>query len=378
MEIVPDVWEIEGYISTQFFIKPASSNIFIFKDGEDVLLLDTGLYPYYRKLILEILERYRQEGAKNLTLLNSQGHFDHVGNNDIILESGYKSVKFLLPEVELGTIDLLNHFIGDFEDLEKFYNPYSMLPFIIKSVSKISRKSARAMIKKMSEKLFDGIDTLVNKAEILTTESRIKKKIGNIEFNGWEIGRFFAIHDGAHSPGHISLYDPKNKLLMSGDATIEINPPFFNSRLIKCINTMENFRKIAEQGQIDIAVDSHHSSRHFQKIFKKFKINPLHPIQKADLARGKEECVDFFMMFENYYRGLKSEILAILSNLKEASIPEIIKELKKSKREEVKMKVGMKFPKFPSRLDVLIAVIFDELKIPRENKGKKVIFKFNE
>ncbi len=374
MEIAPDVWEIEGYISTQFFIKPASSNIFIFKDNDDVLLLDTGLYPYYRKIIIDVLSKFKSQGAKNLTLLVSQGHFDHVANNDVILEAGYDNVRFLLPKIELGTIDLFNHFTGDFEELENYYNPYSMLPLPVKMASKISIKFARSLIVRMTKKLFNGIETLVDKAELLSMDSRVTKKIGEVEFMGWDVGRFFAIHDGAHSPGHISLYDPKNKLLMTGDSTIEINPPFFNSRLVKCIELMEKFRKIAEQGYVNIAIDSHHSSTYFRKIFDKFNIDPLHPIQIADLAHGKDECVAYFTMFENYYRDLKDEILAALSNLKEATIPELVKEFKKSDNEAVKMKIAMKFPNFPSRLDVLIAVVLDELKVPYRRKGKKVIF----
>jgi glyoxylase-like metal-dependent hydrolase (beta-lactamase superfamily II) len=377
MEIATDVWEIEGYISTQFFIKPGSSNIFIFRDNDDVLLLDTGLYPFYRKIILDILEKYRKQGAKNLTLLISQGHFDHIANNDIILESNYNNIRFLLPEIELDTIDLLNHFTGDFKELEKYYNPYSMLPFIVKLATKISVKFGRSLVKKMSQKLFQGINTLVDKAELLREENKVKKNIGDIEFTGWEIGRFFAIHDGAHSPGHISLYDSKNKLLMTGDATIEINPPFFNSRLIKCIEIMKKFRQIAEQGHVQIAIDSHHSSRHFQKIFEKFNVEPLDSIQLKDYAHGREQCIAFFSMFENYYKELKDEVLSALSKLKEATIPEILKEFKKSDNKAVKMKIAMKFPKFPSRLDVLIAVILDELKITWRREGKKVIFKSN-
>ena len=51
-----------------------------------------------------------------------------------------------------------------------------------------------------------------------------------------------------------------------------------------------------------------------------------------------------------------------------------MKEFKKSDSEAVKMELAMKFPKFPSRLDVLIAVVLDELKVPYRRKGKKIVF----
>lgn len=77
----------------------------------------------------------------------------------------------------------------------------------------------------------------------------------------------------------------------------------------------------------------------------------------------------FFSLFQNYYKELKEEILSALSKLKEATIPEILKEFKKLDNKAVKMKIAMKFPKFPSRLDVLIAVLLDELKITWRREG---------
>ena len=89
MEIAPDIWMIEGYLSTNFFFKPPSCNCFILRDGDLVLLIDTGAYCHYRDKMLTILERYRRDGAKRLVLMLTQGHFDHVGNNDVIREAGY-------------------------------------------------------------------------------------------------------------------------------------------------------------------------------------------------------------------------------------------------------------------------------------------------
>jgi hypothetical protein len=51
-----------------------------------------------------------------------------------------------------------------------------------------------------------------------------------------------------------------------------------------------------------------------------------------------------------------------------------MKKFKKSDNKAVKMKIAMKFPKFPSRLDVLIAVVMDELKIPWKTDGNRVVF----
>ncbi len=41
-EILPNVWMIGGYISSNFFMKPPSSNIYILLDEGVIYLIDTG------------------------------------------------------------------------------------------------------------------------------------------------------------------------------------------------------------------------------------------------------------------------------------------------------------------------------------------------
>ena len=96
------------------------------------------------------------------------------------------------------------------------------------------------------------------------------------------------------------------------------------------------------------------------------------------MAKGKAECVAFLKMFEDYYISLKDEVLSALSKLKKASIPDIMKEVKKSDHQAVKLKVALKLPKFPSRLDILVAVVLRDLKIPWVKQAKRVLFISNE
>jgi len=378
MEIAPDIWEIEGYFSTSFFLRPPSCNIFVLRDKDLVLLVDTGTYPYYRRRIVELLRKFKREGARRLILMVTQGHFDHVANNDVIAEAGYDDVRFLLPEAEMGTINMWDHWYGEFLELEKYYDPYSMLPFaytgIVNIASRISKKLARFLLKNSIKILFRGINTMADRAEILPMKSRAYRKYGDVEFYGWDVGRFFAIHDGSHSPGHLSFYDPKYKLLLTGDATVEINPPFFNSSLDKCIEAAGKFRRFAEQGYVQLATDSHRSSLWVKKLVEYSHREPLHPLQMVDVARGKEECIAFYRMFENYYITLKEEVLHALSELGEATVPELVEAFKKSKKPEAQLKTALVFPKVPSRLDVLVAVVLKESHAPRRLKGNDIVF----
>ncbi len=379
MEIARDVWMVEGYISSNFLKNPPSCNCFVMRDGDMVLLIDTGTYAFYRDPILDILKRYRREGAKRLVLMLTQGHFDHVANNDLVLEAGYDDVRFLLPEVELTTIDLYNHWNNDMADMLTYYNPFRMLPMegptvIVNLASRVSTRLAQAIFRMNSRILFRGIRNLADRAEMLTPKSLVWKTFGDVELAGWEVGRFFAVHDGTHSPGHCSFYDPENRLMLTGDATLEINPPFFNGSMEACIDYMGRFKRLAEQGMIELATDAHRSSIWTRRLQEEAQYDPLHPLQTKDMMQGKDECAEFYGFFEDYYNAMKSLTLGILSRLGEATIPRIVEEFRASKDRYARFKTAIAFPKLPSRTDVMVANILKETKAPRRVEGENIIF----
>jgi glyoxylase-like metal-dependent hydrolase (beta-lactamase superfamily II) len=379
MQITPDIWMIEGYISTNFFFKPPSCNCFILRDKDMVLLVDTGTYPFYREPILEILRMHRRDGAKRLVLMLTQGHFDHVANNDVILEAGYTDVRFLLPEVELSTIDMYHHWTGEYIELMEYYDPYRQMPIafpttVVNLASRVSTRLAQAIFSQSCKTLFKGINTMVDQAEILPSDSREKRIFGDVEVMGWEVGRFFAVHDATHSPGHLSFYDPQDKVFLTGDATLEINPAFFNSSVDRCIEAMAAYVKLAEQGYVEIATDAHRSSIWSQRLAEEMCYDALDRIQMVDLAMGREECVAFYQFFLDYYAALKDVVLGSLSRLGEATVPELVEEFGGSDNPYARFKTRLVFPRIPSRLDFLIANVLKEAEAPRRREGDRIVF----
>jgi len=382
MEITPDITMIEGYISDDFFFKPPSSNCFVLRDGEMVMLVDTGTYPFYRDAILEVLRKHRRDGAKRLVLMLTQGHFDHVANNDVILEAGYDDVRFLLPEVELPIIDLYHHWTGDFKAMMEYYDPYREFPLAfptaaVRIAGRVSTKVAQAMISSSCKRLFRGINTLADSAEILGMEGRIEWKFGDVTLRGWEVGRFLAIHDATHSPGHLSFYDPEDKVLLTGDATLEINPAFFDSSLETCLRAMGDFKRFAAQGYVELATDAHRSSIWMGELMNTFDRQPVHPIEVVDVARGREECMTMLGFFEDYYAALKREVLDALARLGEATVPEMVEEFQGSSDPCARLKTALVFPRIPSRVDVLVANVMKEAGLPRRMEGDRILFRLS-
>jgi glyoxylase-like metal-dependent hydrolase (beta-lactamase superfamily II) len=383
MEIAPDIWMIEGYLSMNFFLKPPSSNCFIMRDKDMVLLIDTGTYPHYREKILKILDRFRKDGAKKLVLMLTQGHFDHVANNDVILEAGYREVEFLLPEAEVTTLDLFSHWTGEYRELREYYDTFrEMMPLafptgVVRIINSFSQDLADKMMASHLRKLFGGINTMAHTARILPDSSRVKRRFGDVEFLGWEVGRFFAVHDATHSPGHLSFYDPEHKVFLTGDATLEINPPFLNSSLNNCIAVMKQYKRFAEQGFINLATDAHRSKIWSSMLIDKTGEAPMSPLQLQDTFEGGATCAAYFSLWESYYQGMKDEVLGILKQRGEATVHQIIKDFKASKNPYARFKTLMKFPQLPSRMDVMIANVLREGKIPKRKEGSKIIFSNN-
>jgi glyoxylase-like metal-dependent hydrolase (beta-lactamase superfamily II) len=397
-EIAPDVWMVEGVVGFSFFLSPPSSNVFILRDGDMVFMLDSGLQPFYRQRILDVLRQFKAKGAKTLVLMDSQGHWDHSLNNDVVLEAGYDQVRFLLPEPEVPVIESLTHWLGDFRAMEYYSDPYGKWIPLIAEIENFARTFPayeepqyqdvwRSILALKDEKtpaafrmalrfLFErvigpGKRSLSECAEILSLDSREFRRYGDSEFYGWQVGRFFIIHDGSHSPGHVCLYDPQNRLLLTGDVTVEINPPFFDCSFDKCVSTNRAFRRMAEQGYVALASDAHRSKEWFPKLIEGLGVDPLTPLQLTDCMRGQEECIGFFGAFEKFFAEMRDEVLAAHERIGEATIEEIVQEFFKSETKSVKFKKAFIFP---SRPELLVMTVLREHGFKRRVDGDRILF----
>ena len=378
-EIAPGVWMLEGFLSNDFMGSPPSCNVYFLRDGETLLILDTGHGNSSREDILEFIKKMEKEGIQRLILMVTQGHFDHSGNNDLLMETGL-DWEFRLPEPEFPVIDVFNDFLNDLGNLEKYENIYrTMFPLkgktaVIRIVGMFAPGLAKIILRKVFRRQFSKCHPLAEKACPLKLKERMTMEVGSVTLTGWKVGRFFIIHDGAHSPGHICLYDPDNRLLLCGDVTIEVNPAFLYSSINKLIETTERFNTMAEEGFIKIVGDSHRTRKYFTILCKQLGFQMLNEIQLIEYAVGKDQCIRFFSTFHSYYQQLKKEVLAAHEKVGRATVGKIVKELEKSSNPAVKLKTALVFPQVPSRMDVLVASVLKEAgAVPVRERGKIVI-----
>ncbi|MBU2550128.1 MAG: MBL fold metallo-hydrolase [Proteobacteria bacterium] len=402
MEIAPDVWMIEGYCRYVFLLEPPSGNIFIMRDGDMVLMMDSGHHPFYRPLILDVLKKLAAQGAKDLVLVMSHGHWDHGKNNDVILEAGYESARFILPEPEFHTLNIPDHMLGDFEKVKHYYDPLSVMPDGLKLfaawaknfpeynepqyqatwklVESLPEEYDQARTREVWESVLKNVlcpdlgPYIRDRAEPLLLRDKEKRTYGDVEVWGWPVGRFFIIHDGSQSPGHVCVYDPLHKLMITGDATLEINPPFFDCNFGACVDICEKCLSMAEQGHILLATDSHRTAQWWPRSQAVWGVTPLLPMEMQDAARGREDCVEFYRLWVEYFTTIRDETLLAHSRIGEATVAEIVEELKKSKNKHVILKLGLTLPNIPSMPGMLVARLLDETGASRRVDGDRILF----
>lgn len=375
-EVLPDVWRIEGFLSDNFWSSAPSSTTYVLKDEDKVYIIDPGTIPYYRKKIIELVDMYEKKGAKEVIMIVTQGHFDHANNCDVVKETGLPW-KFYLPEEEVATTkSMITDVMNDYDELEKWEDIYaaefSKNP-LFEMTEKRSHRLTKNVLRQIIEETVGHDDNhMVDEATILRSSSRITQKYGSVTLTGWKLGRFFISFDGSHSRGHICIYDPKYKIIFSGDTTIEINPPFLYSSMDKLIDITDKYKTMAHEGYIIYTMDAHRS-HDMNEVFKsnKIQVTKYETMMYTTTSSDSEAFFDFFC---TYYKEMKEEVLAVHHKIGRATINDIVKELLKSENKYIKLKASMKWPELPSRLDVAVAVVLrDAGAVPIEENGKIMI-----
>jgi glyoxylase-like metal-dependent hydrolase (beta-lactamase superfamily II) len=83
--VADDLHLIEGHHPHSIWDDPDLPTIAVYRTGRRLYLLDTGARPEQREAIRSLTRRYH-DVVDEVVLLNSHGHVDHLGNNDVLAE----------------------------------------------------------------------------------------------------------------------------------------------------------------------------------------------------------------------------------------------------------------------------------------------------
>jgi glyoxylase-like metal-dependent hydrolase (beta-lactamase superfamily II) len=175
-------------------------NVFLFADGDEADLLDCGMNT--EESVAAIRAAVNQIGAKRIRrLVVTHIHPDHYGAAGVFAGEG--GADLYLHRLEVG---LVNPRYVELEHLVEEVRRYLLVNGVSEGESEVLSNSQRALsqVVTIAEPAvqLDGAETL----ELGRRRLRVE----------WTPG---------HSPGHICLYDPEDKLLFAGDHMLpELSP----------------------------------------------------------------------------------------------------------------------------------------------------------
>jgi hypothetical protein len=167
-------------------------------------------------------------------------------------------------------------------------------------------------------------------------------------------------------------------MLFTGDDTVEINPAYFYSSTNALIHYMRLFRRMCEEGHIELACDNHHAN-YFSTFLRKISNNDadgvLGPILDRDFFRGKEECGGFLKFFDDYYTAMRDRIIETHRRVGTATVEAIYGELINVDDPYLRVKKALHLPMIPSRLRQAVAQVLVEQGCEQVRTEKEIAFR---
>lgn len=179
---------------------------------EILTIIDSGVYPEDRQAILKAAAELGK--FSKVVLINSHGHADHVGNNDVIHELQAKEVEHYCPAKDYPN---LCDQAGFFQKLmEESCGFLDMGP------------PAQAVARLMA--LFPELRTNKDRVGLLEDHFPLEAhQIAGISFRGFRIHNVLVIPTEGHTVGHICCLFPEDSFFYGADEFIGAVPPWGDS-----------------------------------------------------------------------------------------------------------------------------------------------------
>ncbi len=377
IEIAPDVLVCQGENPDNNFFRPVVSNAFVIRQGGNLYVIDTGATKKFREGLIEAVNRLK-EGAENLYIIITHAHVDHFSNNDIFNEfDDFKEKKIFVHEAGKLGFDPYEHFLNLFKQVDTYYDifegpppPWRMLTRVMGMFDR--EKALKKFIKRTLGK-YEPINTLpkdvtflededqeiidlgpVTVEDLEMTGSAVSIELGSMKIHGWRIGQAIVINDGAHSSGHLLVYFPDLKLIVTGDLTLELFPTWPESSEKKVKEFINWVIELTGEGLVDIMVDSHHKEA--------FRV-------PSKVSQSLKEILKSHRIF-------KESLLSLTKTGEKYTINDLYKGLRKMRfdNEVVDMYLENQFPRSPVFLKTIIANILIQEGFVIEGSGKDANF----
>jgi glyoxylase-like metal-dependent hydrolase (beta-lactamase superfamily II) len=300
-EIAPNLILVEGHHPHAMLEDPDLATIAVYRGAKTLYLLDTGVGPEQRAALLRVAERLGG-GAEEVLLLNSHGHLDHLGNNDVLAEIPAARHRHLFPRAARPALDFAAFFGRMYHRGVPYFDYLSGLTLTPSAVAAMLRAvgadpgltdaDVADLGKRVVElgiapaigqfipsllidvllrtypPVYPSVETMEDYEDLAPAGT---VTIGDTAWQGWSLngGEVNVLLSEGHSAGGVVFHVPEHRFLMMADETTSV-PIWADSDPRNAVATARRALSLVDSGDVEVLAAGH---------------RPMLPV-RGDEARG--------------------------------------------------------------------------------------------
>jgi glyoxylase-like metal-dependent hydrolase (beta-lactamase superfamily II) len=243
-------------------------NIILYRVEDRMYLLDSGARPTMRASIVKVLEEVGP--MQSFTLLNSHGHADHVGNNDVIQVAQAKEKYHYLSKEGLALLDPVSYFTDLSLRLSVYYDmvaayqvdrlKWQFLKRIRDTVIFFAGEQAGwAMAWSLYLRNFQPFHPSRETMTFYEALPRQTITIGGVQWTGWALGKddVWILEERGHTVDEMLFYLPEHQLLFMADLAFPMFPTFPDTNGERTREMLQRCDEMAAAGVVNLLINSH-------------------------------------------------------------------------------------------------------------------------
>ena len=253
--LAPNLVVIEGRHPTLLWEACDVPSIVVYRAPKTLYVLDTGVGPEQRAALKTQMAALGQ-GAEEIVLVNSHGHFDHLGNNDLLQQSAIPRKRHLISKAAAPDTDIRAELFEMYGGGKDYFSYIDGLPLPAVKISGLLKalgapSIAPSTLEELGGKIqasgvlpalnlfmpsivvdvlmatypdvFPSLETMTF-LEDFSAPNLIE--LGGAQWSGWtlsgETPEVCVLCSGGHSKGGVVFYIPEHKFLMLADETTAV------------------------------------------------------------------------------------------------------------------------------------------------------------
>jgi glyoxylase-like metal-dependent hydrolase (beta-lactamase superfamily II) len=217
-------------------------NAILYRDGDTLYVIDTGATTSFQPPLRKAIDRLRP--FKKVVLIDSHGHPDHNGNNALVTQAGGAGTRHYMSEQDFSIADDLTGWLQKaFEVIDGYAPGYSDPP-----------AESRDLIK-----LFDPMEQSTDTRRAIESLPSRSVKVGDLRMQGWELGGgdVVVLPTRGHTPGSLSFYFPKARVLHMADELNSFYPAFPEASADEVRKTFSSALAATKGNDVRVLTDGH-------------------------------------------------------------------------------------------------------------------------